>query len=272
MTASGTFIRADDAVALLAPLTDLVAQASRAILAIDRGSVDVTGKHDGSPVTEADLTSDTIIAEGIARLMSGVPLLSEERVHEARAPFRSTIVIVDPLDGTKEFIAGRDEFTVNLAVVTDGTPLLGIVAAPALGLVWRGVVGRGAERLDLRAPTNAETIRTRAMPPKGEPWIVTVSRSHGDEATDAFIARRPGATRLKAGSAVKFCRVAEGNADIYPRLAPTGEWDVAAGHALVTAAGGKITDGSGNAVRFGQTPEKFLVPHFIAWGDPSVAE
>jgi 3'(2'), 5'-bisphosphate nucleotidase len=115
----------------------------------------------------------------------------------------------------------------------------------------------------------AEPIRTRPFP--GSPWIAAVSRSHGDSRSDAFIDSRPGAVRKPLGSAVKFCRIAEGGVDIYPRLAPTGEWDVAAGHALIVAAGGKMTDGRGGPLRFGQSRDGFLVPEFIAWGDPSAA-
>jgi 3'(2'), 5'-bisphosphate nucleotidase len=117
----------------------------------------------------------------------------------------------------------------------------------------------------------AEPIHTRSLPQRGEPWIVAVSRSHGDIRTEAFIEARPGAVRHALGSAVKFGRVAEGAADIYPRLAPTSEWDVAAGHAIVTAAGGKITDAKGRDLRFGERREGFIVPEFIAWGDPSAA-
>ena len=136
--------------------------------------------------------------------------------------------------------------------MTHGTPLLGIVGAPALGLIWRGIVGRGAERLTVGdgAAPRVEPIRTRACPPRGEPWTVAVSRSHGDARTEAFIAARPGAVRAELGSAVKFGRVAEGGVDIYPRLSPTSEWDVAAGHAVVTAAGGKITDCNGARTAF----------------------
>ena len=117
----------------------------------------------------------------------------------------------------------------------------------------------------------AEPIRTRALPQRGDPWIVAVSRSHGDIRTEAFIEGRPGAIRQMLGSAVKFGRVAEGGADVYPRLAPTCEWDVAAGHAVVTAAGGKITDAQGAELQFGKGREGFIVPEFIAWGDPSAA-
>src|SRR5262249_13456890 len=156
-------------------------------------------------------------AEGLANLIPQVPTLSEERTHLARRPYNDSFFLIDPLDGTQEFVAGRDEFTVNLALVTRGEPLLGIVGAPALGLIWRGVVGHGAERLLVTkdGQTRAgESIRTRPHPGQAAPWIVTVSRSHGDKRTEAFIADRPGAVRQILGSAVKFCRVAEGGADI----------------------------------------------------------
>ncbi len=253
--ASGPGGAIDAAAALMAPLTDLVIRAGAAILAVNQTAMCVDGKADGSPVTEADLAADRIIAEGLARLAPNLPALSEERVHLAEPAYDGSFFLIDPLDGTKEFIAGRDEFTVNIALVTNGTPLLGIIGAPALGLVWRG----------------AQPIHTRPLPKPGEPWIVAISRSHGDSRTEAFIDARPGAIRKTLGSAVKFGRVAEGAADIYPRLAPTSEWDVAAGCAVVTAAGGRITDGKGAALRFGSGRGGFIVPEFIAWGDPKAA-
>ena len=258
------------AAALIEPLTELVIRAGSAILAVTRAAMKVHGKSDGSPVTEADLAADRIIGEGLALLAPNIPSLSEERTHLAKLPYRGSFFLIDPLDGTKEFVAGRDEFTVNLALVTNGVPLLGIVAAPALGLIWRGIVGRGAERLTLndRGAPYIEPIRTRLCPPRGQPWTVGVSRSHGDSRTEAFIAARPGAMRAVLGSAVKFGRVAEGAVDIYPRLSPTCEWDVAAGHAVVVAAGGKITDSTGAALHFGSGRADFIVPEFIAWGDP----
>jgi 3'(2'), 5'-bisphosphate nucleotidase len=268
---SGPAIDRETAAVLMEPLTALVMRAGAAILGINRAAMKIDGKADGSPVTEADLAADRIIAEGLARLIPEVPALSEECAHLAKPPYGGSFFLIDPLDGTKEFIAGRNEFTVNLALVTNGTPLLGIIGAPALGLVWRGLVGRGAERLTTGKGSVAEPIRTRPLPKRGEPWIAAVSRSHGDSRTEAFIEARPGAIRQMFGSAVKFGRVAEGGADIYPRLAPTCEWDVAAGHAVVTAAGGKLTDAQGAALKFGAGREGFIVPEFIAWGDPTAA-
>jgi 3'(2'), 5'-bisphosphate nucleotidase len=268
----GPVVDRDTAAALMEPLTGLVIRAGAAILAVNRAAMRIDGKVDGSPVTEADLAADRIINEGLARLIPAVPALSEERADLATPPYDGSFFLIDPLDGTREFVAGRAEFTVNLALVTNGTPLLGIIGAPALGLIWRGLVGRGAERLvTVEGIIRAEPIHTRPFPPRGNPWIAAVSRSHGDARTEAFIESRPGAIREMLGSAVKFGRVAEGAVDIYPRLAPTHEWDVAAGHAVVTAAGGKITDAQGADLQFGKGGKDFIVPAFIAWGDPSAA-
>jgi 3'(2'), 5'-bisphosphate nucleotidase len=270
---SGPAIDRARAAALMEPLTDLVVRAGAAILAVNRHGMQIDGKVDGSPVTEADMAADRIIGEGLARLVPDVPVLSEERAHLATPHYDGSFFLIDPLDGTKEFVAGRAEFTVNLALVMNGTPLLGIVGAPALGLIWRGLVGRGAERLTMGGASGrvAEPIHTRPTPQAGSPWIVAVSRSHGDPGTEAFIDARPGAVRQVLGSAVKFGRVAEGGVDIYPRLSPTCEWDVAAGHAVVTAAGGKVTDRRGGALHFGTGRKDFIVPEFIAWGDPKAA-
>jgi 3'(2'), 5'-bisphosphate nucleotidase len=260
---------------LMAPLTELVALAGAAILKVDRSRMHVEGKPDGSPVTEADLAADRIIADGLMRLAPAIPHVSEERAASRGASGSAAFFLVDPLDGTKEFVAGRNEFTVNLALVVNGTPLLGILGAPALGLIWRGLVGHGAERLTVASGTNtlgpAVPIRTRPFPSPGQPWIAAVSRLHGDADTEAFIDARPGAIRERLGSALKFAKVAEGAVDIYPRLAPTSEWDVAAGHAIVTAAGGKITDAAGADLRFGAGAKDLIVPAFIAWGDPRLS-
>ncbi|WP_022720616.1 3'(2'),5'-bisphosphate nucleotidase CysQ [Rhodopseudomonas sp. B29] len=256
----------EQAVALLAPLTELVQRAGAAILAT--GSPQVTHKPDGSPVTTADLAADRIIAEGLARLRPEIAVLSEESCASGR-PTTGSFFLVDPLDGTKEYLAGHDEFTVNIALVSDGVPLLGVVGAPALGQLWRGAVGHGAERLG--SDGRAGPIHTRPLPPAGQPWIAAVSRSHPDAGTNAFIDARPGAVRQAIGSALKFCRIAEGSADIYPRLAPICEWDIAAGAAVVMAAGGRLTDSAGRPLRFDAPRENFIVPDFIAWGDPNAA-
>jgi 3'(2'), 5'-bisphosphate nucleotidase len=271
---SAQMIDRDAAAMLIAPLTELVLRAGEAILAVNRCAMTIEGKADGSPVTEADLAADRIIARGLRDIAPDIPVLSEERVNSAQPPYRASFFLIDPLDGTKEFVAGRSEFTVNLALVTAGTPLLGIIGAPALGLIWRGIVGRGAERVRLEGGRlgAAEPIHTRPMPRHGERWVAAVSRSHGDRLSEAFIDKRPHAVREQLGSAVKFGRLAEGAVDLYPRLAPTSEWDVAAGHAVVTAAGGRITTPDGGSLHYGEGRDGgFIVPGFIAWGDPSAA-
>lgn len=263
-------IAPETAAALMEPLTELVSRAGAAILGVNRSAMRLERKVDGSPVTEADLAADRIITDGLADLAPDIEALSEERAPLARPPHDGSFFLIDPLDGTREFVAGRPEFTVNLALVTHGTPILGIIAAPALGLIWRGLVGRGAERLVAGAsPKQLEPIHTRPFPQAGQPWVAAVSRSHGDARTQAFIDGRPGAVRQLLGSSLKFARVAEGAVDIYPRLAPTHEWDIAAGHAIVTAAGGKVTDPRGADLQFGKGTKDFIVPAFIAWGDPA---
>jgi len=258
---------------LVDELTTIVSAAAAAILHVRARSLDARSKADRSPVTAADHAAEAVILEGLACVLPGMCVVSEEaagRTPPKRVP--DSFVLVDPLDGTRELIAGRDEFTINVAVVTGGCPRLGIVAAPALGLLWRGVEGRGAERLRLSpgAPPSAAQectpIRSRPCPRSG--LIAAVSRSHLDSQTEDFLARLPIADRLARGSAVKFCQLAEGTADVYPRLSTTCEWDVAAGHALLAAAGGMVTTPQGTRVSYGGISENFRVPAFIAWGDP----
>ena len=271
----GVIVAGENAVALMEPLTKLAVEAGAAILSINRATMGLAQKPDGSSVTDADMAADAIIAQGLARLAPGIPVLSEERTHAAARPYRDSFFLIDPLDGTHEFIDGRDEFTVNIALVAQGSPLLGIIVAPALGTVWRGIVGRGAERLlttkDGTSWGTPQPIRTRPHPGPAAPWIAAVSRSHADPRTEAFILARPGAVRQVLGSSIKFCRVAEGGADIYPRLAPTSEWDIGAGHAVLTAAGGLVTGEDGKPLVFGEEHDGFGIPSFIAWGDPAAA-
>ena len=261
---------------LLDPLTEIVSRAAAATLATSFSTVERHIKNDLSPVTAADVASEAVIIEGVAKLLPGVTVIAEESVAAAAtASLEPSFVIADPLDGTKEFLAGRDEFTVNVAIVTHGVPVAGIVAAPAQGLLWRGAVGGKAERLRLRlgaGPAQAydrSYIRTRPAP---ERLIVTTSRSHLDETTEDFIARLPIAKRFMCGSALKFCYVAQGDADVYPRLSPTHEWDIAAGCAILVAAGGASMAPDGSSRRFGGREKSFLVPGFVAWGDPAAAK
>jgi 3'(2'), 5'-bisphosphate nucleotidase len=256
---------------LLDELTAIVSAASVAILKVRAGALETRTKADQSPVTAADEAAEAIILLGLARVLPGVPVVSEEAAERAPpAGPGPQFVLVDPLDGTRELVAGRDEFTVNVALMNGGRPHLGIVAAPALGLLWRGYPGRGAERLHLSpagAVGGAEPIRTRACP--ASDLIATVSRSHLDAETQAFLARLPVGKTLNCGSAIKFCQVAEGLADVYPRFGTTCEWDIAAGQAVLAAAGGTVVSLSGTELPYGRAAERFRVPGFIAWGDPA---
>jgi len=252
--------------ALVAALTDLVADAADAILAIAPAALATRLKADQSPVTAADEAADAVIVRGLARLLPGIPVVSEESRDRPNA-LGEMFVLVDPLDGTKEFVAGVGEYTVNVAIIAGGEPIAGFVAAPALGLVYRGVVGRGAERLRLGDTAAPVAIRCRPAPPSG--LVAAASRSHFTAATAAFLDRVGVTSRMSCGSSLKFCRLAEGAIDVYPRLSEISEWDIAAGHALVTAAGGMVTTPNGAPLRYGRTDHGFNVPGFIAWGDPT---
>ena len=259
---------------LLDELTTIVSAAAEAILAARARALDARTKADRSPVTAADEAAEAVILEGLARVLPGAAVVSEEAAsRECPACVPDSFVLVDPLDGTRELIAGRDEFTVNVAIVSGGRPRLGIVAAPAQGVLWRGVEGQGAERLHLSPGAPASAVRERrairTRPPPRAGLTAVVSRSHLDSETEAFLARLPITGRLTSGSAVKFCQVAEGAADVYPRLSTTCEWDVAAGHAVLTAAGGVLTAPGGEALSYGQIARNFRVPAFVAWGDPA---
>ncbi len=260
---------------LLDELCSVVSAAAGVILAARKQPLETHTKADQSPVTAADHASEAVILEALSRLLPGVPVVSEEaagRLPVSRAPSGS-FVLVDPLDGTRELLAGRDEFTVNLAMVESGIPSLGIVAAPARAVLWRGIVGSGAERRERAAGAPAAAassrarIHTRRCPGSG--LIAAVSRSHLDSRTLALLTALPVGEKLFCGSALKFCRLAEGNADVYPRLSTTCEWDVAAGHAVLAAAGGIVTTPEGGALSYGQSEKDFRVAGFIAWGDSS---
>jgi 3'(2'), 5'-bisphosphate nucleotidase len=259
---------------LLDELSSIVSAAGAAILAARTASLEVRAKADHSPVTAADHASEAVMLEGISRVLPGVSVVSEEAVMSSPpSDLSGSFVLVDPLDGTRELLAGRDEFTINVAIVNDGRPRLGIIAAPARGILWRGIVGAGAERLLLAAgaPASAarerSAIHTRPCPRSG--LVAAVSRSHLDSQTTALLARLPTVQRLACGSAVKFCQLAEGAADVYPRLSTTCEWDVAAGHAILAAAGGMLVTPAGGALAYGRIEAGFRVPAFVAWGDPS---
>lgn len=223
-------------------------------------------KSDGSPVTAADLAADEVIRRELTQHLPGIAVITEESCTAAAAPTSDRFILVDPLDGTREFIGGSTEFTVNLALIERGTPVAGAVYAPALRLLYVG--GNTARRLVLANedgepdPNKMQPVAVRPPPPEG--WHVLVSRSHLDPGTKEWIERQRVAEQRTAGSSLKFCIIAEGEADVYPRLGPTMEWDTAAGHAVLKAAGGSVNDLDGRPLRYGK-PE-FRNGSFIARG------
>jgi 3'(2'), 5'-bisphosphate nucleotidase len=250
---------------LMEELTATTMRAAKAILALST-QAGLRSKADGSPVTAADEAADAIICRDLARLAPAVPVISEEQAaHEKpQAIARGSYFLVDPLDGTREFIAGRGEYTINIALMTDGAPVFGIVCAPALGILWRGIVGSGADRITVSPEAAGPTpIHTRRRPDDG--LVIMVSRSHLEAQTQAYVDALPHAELMPCGSSVKFCRIAEGTADHYPRLAPTHDWDIAAGHAILKAAGGSVIAPDGGPIVYGTA--ELLIPGFLAWGD-----
>jgi len=260
---------------LLDELTLLASQAAAAIVALRSPSLEWKTKQDQSPVTAADEAAQGIIVAGLRKLLPKLAIVSEEAERNEPLAGRD-FALVDPLDGTKEFISGRDDFTVNIAIIQNGVPRLGVVGAPAMGTIWRGVVGAAAQRLRLeagahpRAATECVTIRARKAPAEG--LTAAVSRSHLDPASVEFLSRFKIKDQVGAGSAVKFCRIAEGSADVYPRFGQTCEWDIAAGHAVVVASGGTVTKPNGEPLSYGHQDRDFRVRGFVAWGDPAAAK
>ena len=247
--------------ALLEPLVQVARDAGAAILRIYATDFDVRQKADRSPVTDADLQAEHVIVAALSALTPGVPIVSEEAASEARAPqVAERFWLVDPLDGTREFVKRNGEFTVNIALVQDRRPVLGLIYAPALQMLYLGAPGHGAHaEIDGRR----RPIACRQAPPEG--LVVVTSRSH--QPTPAWLAMlrgRPVASHTTAGSSLKFGLVASGEADIYPRTGRTWEWDTAAGHAIVAAAGGHVTDADGAELHYGKPG--FLNPGFMAYG------
>jgi 3'(2'), 5'-bisphosphate nucleotidase len=247
--------------ALLVLATDLAEQAGAAILSIRARDYKILQKADSSPVTEADQAAEAIIVAGLRAATPDIPVVAEEEVAAGRFTVATEACwLVDPLDGTREFTAGKDEFVVNVGLVRDGRVALGAVFIPALGELFTGIVGTGAWKRD-RNGTAA--IHTRAPPEAG--LTVVASRLHGDSARlDGFLAGRKIERLLNFGSALKFCRVAEGVADLYPRFGRTMEWDTAAPQAVLEAAGGRVTGLDGSPLRY--CKPGWENPHFIGWG------
>lgn len=237
--------------------------AAAAILGIYDSAFAVEHKDDDSPLTAADLAAHRCIVDGLARLTPDIPVLSEESAHEVSTEQRRSwprLWIVDPLDGTREFVKRNGEFTVNIALVEDGVAVYGFVQAPVTGVLWHGGAGIGAWRreLDGDAPLRVEPARA--------PLRVATSRSHRDGRSEAFIARIGAIEPVGLGSSLKFCALADGELDLYPRFGPTNEWDTAAGQCVLEGAGGAVVDLQGRPFRYNRR-DTVLNGEFIALGD-----
>ena len=255
--------------ALLPAVRAIALEAGTVVMRCYTQGGDVATKADGSPVTEADRAAEALIVPRLRGLLPGVPVVAEEAVAAGDIPEVAGSAgrgggrfwLVDPLDGTKEFISRNGEFTVNIALIEAGRPVLGVVLTPVSGALYAGVVGVGAVLARPGAPDRM--INARRPPASG--WIAVGSRSHGDKGVEAeYLAAFPVVERQSRGSSLKFCLIAEGAADIYPRFGPTCEWDTAAGHAVLAAAGGRVEREDGTPLGYGKP--RFLNPHFIAFG------
>lgn len=250
-------------VELIEPIVALARKAGDAILEVYASDFDVQSKGDESPLTQADLAAHRRIVAGLAELTPDLPVISEE---SGLPPFAersgwATYWLIDPLDGTKEFVSRNGEFTVNIALIADGRPVFGVVHVPVQGKTYVGCEGRGAE---LRSD-GAEPRAIHVAQKSAEPVRVVGSRSHRGASLDAFVENLGDCDLVPMGSSLKFCVVAEGGADVYPRLGPTSEWDTAAAQAVVEQAGGSVVTLDGKPLKYNQK-EEILNPHFLVIG------
>jgi 3'(2'), 5'-bisphosphate nucleotidase len=252
---------------LLEDIAIAAAEAGEAILKIVEGGFAVESKDDLSPVTIADRAAELIILPALAKAAPGVPVVAEEEVAAGRIPdFDDFYFLVDPLDGTREFVRGGEDYTVNIGLLSGNSPLLGVVFAPALGTIYGGTAGKGAWIEDSRG---RRPIRARE---RGQKIAAVASKSHFNQPTADYLADAVGeCDYVGIGSSLKFCVVARGDADIYPRLSPTSEWDTAAGHAVLLAAGGIVDGPDGTPLRYGK--DAFINRGFVAtsgWTAPPI--
>jgi 3'(2'), 5'-bisphosphate nucleotidase len=261
-----------DCKALAKALLPAVLQAGRVEMGYFHGGTEIKTKSDDSPVTAADHEAEAILVAALNRIAPGVPVVAEETVAaHGLPPIGQAFFLVDPLDGTREFVAGRDEFTINVGLVVDHRPVFGMVYAPARNHLFFNLAADSAveARLapDAVAPdvTSAVFQPIRSRDPVRGGLVGLQSRSKRPDG-DAFLDGLGVRERHQLGSSVKFCLVARGEADLYVRLGPTSEWDTAAGHAILAAAGGRVTTMDGAELTYGRTSDKFINPHFVAWG------
>ena len=252
----------------------LCVEAGAVVMDVYRAGCATRTKADQSPVTEADERAEALILARLADCLPGWPVLAEEAAARGQGLAGCPrFILVDPLDGTREFVSRNGEFTVNIGLVVAGVPVAGAVYAPVLDRLWSGGATARLRRIvpgaGLHEATEDRPLRTRSAPAAG--WTALASRSHGDAETEALLARLPVSDRRAAGSSLKFCVVAEGEADVYPRFGLTMEWDTAAGDAVLRAAGGTVLDPDGAPFRYGKADAGYRNGPFVAWGDPGAA-
>jgi 3'(2'), 5'-bisphosphate nucleotidase len=249
---------------LSAQVVRLAQRAGDAVLSVYGEQFEVTHKSDQSPLTEADLRSHEILIQGLRALTPELPVLSEEDsdiAFEKRRQWKR-YWLIDPLDGTKEFVSRNGEFTVNIALIDDHVPVLGVVHVPVTGTTYTGQPGVGA----FRQASGEASEQLHVKTPAATPLRIVGSRSHRGDSLDKFLPKLDPYEMIAVGSSLKFCLVAEGSADFYPRLGPTSEWDTAAAQAVVEAAGGVVITTDGERLRYNTKPE-LLNPHFLVFGD-----
>jgi len=253
---------------------EIAIEAAVAVMAVYAGDIKARRKPDGSPVCDADEAAEAIILKRLAMRLPHLPVLAEEAASRgATTVLKAALILVDPVDVTREFLSRNGEFTVNIGLIVDAAPVAGVVYAPALEHLWIGGAAASTCTIAPGAPLppleKRRRIHARPVPEQG--LTALVSRSHANPATEAFLAKLPVIERIEAGSSLKFCKVAEGLADVYPRFGPTMEWDTAAGDAVLRAAGGLVFDATGRPLRYGKTEAEFRNGPFVAWGDPKAA-
>lgn len=253
-------------------LARIALDAGALIMDVYATDFNVDRKDDSSPVTEADERAEALILTALAEADPSLPIIAEESVAAGNIPEHgSRFALVDPLDGTKEFINKRGEFTVNIGIIENGVPVMGVVYAPALNRLfvadsrfsaWQASAEPGGA---VPTPENRTQLRIRPAPEGGVTAIA--SKSHRSDETNAFLETQKVGEIISAGSSLKFCLIAAGEADLYPRHGRTMEWDTAAGHAVAEAAGARVTETDGSPLLYGKTARGYDNPHFIVWGD-----
>lgn len=258
---------------LLAALERIARDAGREILDVLGAGADVIWKSDATPVTEADHRAEAVILAGLRAYFPSIPVVAEEADAEGQCPLcdaSSRFFLVDPLDGTREFIAGRDDFTVNIALVDGGVPVAGVVYAPKTGMLYSGAAGHGAfvmQVFDDGTVSERRAARVEARPASaGADWVALTSRNHLTPETTRYLARFKDCQTRQLGSSLKFCLLAQGLADVYPRLGPTMQWDTAAGDAVLRAAGGTTLTLDDQPLVYGAGKQRYANPDFVSWG------